>query len=202
MLRIFIAYVFIAAAAAGFSVVAMDAPRALVSEILMRHAWAVTLDGKAQARAWPWIKSWPVAELTIERPGKNGMQQMIVMSGSSPDVLAFAPLWHDGTEKPGTPGIALISGDRRTHFDFLKALGPGDAFGLRVPGQELLSYVIEEVRIIEDSAVTVRDTEKDSVVILSADYPGLDGPEGSGMRLIVIARARTAADGLQVAVAE
>ncbi len=96
--------------------------KAALAQVLLRAAWAETLDGKRQARPWPWADTWPVARLTVPRLGVD----QIVLAGASGRTLAFGPGHVDGTPAPGALGNSVLGGHRDTHFAWLERLAPGD----------------------------------------------------------------------------
>lgn len=159
-----------------------------LSEILIRYAWSETQQTQAGIRPWPWVGSYPVAEIDFPDSGHN----MVIMSGSSPAVLAVAPLWNEGTHRPGMPGISLISGDYHTRFGFLKNIKPGDSFNLRTMAGDEKRYVIEDLQIVEDAPMQIKGGDQDSIVILSTAYPFKSGSPDNvyekAMHLVAVAR--------------
>ena len=159
-----------------------------LSEMLIRHAWRETQQAQAGIRPWPWIGSYPVAEIDFPDSGHN----MVIMSGSSPAVLAVAPLWNEGTHRPGAPGISLISGDYHTRFGFLKNIKPGDSFDLHTASGDEKHYVIENLQVVEDAPMQIRGGDQESIIVLSTAYPFKSGsPDniyGKTMHLVAVAR--------------
>ena len=43
--------------------------KAWLAQVLIKQAWARTLEGEAQAKPWPWADTWPVARITV--PGHD-----------------------------------------------------------------------------------------------------------------------------------
>ena len=43
--------------------------KAWLAQLLIKQAWARTLEGEAQAKPWPWADTWPVARITV--PGRD-----------------------------------------------------------------------------------------------------------------------------------
>src|SRR5262249_34847197 len=61
--------------------------KASLAQILLRRAWAKTVDSGRPAAPWPWADTWPIARLRA--PGLRG--DVIVLAGSSGRTLAFSP---------------------------------------------------------------------------------------------------------------
>ncbi|MCB2100178.1 MAG: class GN sortase [Rhodobacterales bacterium] len=117
--------------------------KALLAQVLLRHAWADTLAGDRQVRPWPWADTWPVARLTTA----DGAADLIVLAGASGRTLAFGPGLHDGGARPNDPGRVLLGGHRDTHFRFLRDLKPDDRLYLTSPDGLRVTYRVVERRI-------------------------------------------------------
>ena len=96
--------------------------KAILAQVLIKHAWAQTTDGAARVRPWGWADTWPVARLSVPRLGID----QIVLAGASGRTLAFGPAHLGYSPDPGAAGNAVISGHRDTHFKFLGELAAGD----------------------------------------------------------------------------
>ncbi len=155
-----------------------------LSEQLIQQAWRQVLKGNTEAQPWPWIKSAPVAKLSIPHLNKN----FIVMRGTSSTILDAAPGWHEGTDFPGSNGISLISGQRNTHFSFLKHLKPGDHIFLQTDLTNKQHYVVDELAIVQTATMQVPLKGNESVILLSTDYPFLNWKKNESMQFVVIAR--------------
>lgn len=101
--------------------------KAWLAQILLRQAWAETLNGANESQPWPWADTFPVARLVVPRL----LQDQIVLAGASGRSLAFGPGHLDGTVRPGQAGHSVLSGHRDTHFAFLAELEVGDEFDLQ-----------------------------------------------------------------------
>ncbi|MFP6625625.1 MAG: sortase, partial [Deltaproteobacteria bacterium] len=86
--------------------------KAELSQVLLKRAWARTLEYGEPSRPWPWADTWPVARLRVPRLGID----QVVLAGASGASLAFAPGHLSGTASPGETGSTVISGHRDTHF--------------------------------------------------------------------------------------
>lgn len=170
-----------------------------LSDFLIGHAWSQSLKDQTNTRPFPWMASYPVAELSFPDTGRK----MIVMSGVSGAVLEYAPLWNEGSDRPGSAGISLISGDHRSQFGFLKHMDAGDSFDLRTASGEEKHYQVEEMMVVGDEPVKV-GKPGGSVVILSTSYPykdvsGEDCDCGEDMRLVAVAREIPAGSAIRFA---
>ena len=113
-------------AAAGFWLLGQGLyvqAKAAVAQVLLEHAFEASLASGTPRKPWPWVDTWPVARLRVERLGA----QSIVLEGGSGQALAFGPGHLAGTPAPGEPGTSVIAAHRDTQFAFLGDLVPGDA---------------------------------------------------------------------------
>lgn len=167
-----------------FSSGLMTPAKAWLSVHLIDDAWGRTLNGESEPRPWPWMDSHPVAKLQVPRFAR----EHIVMSGVSGSVMAFAPGWHDGTEKPGEKGISLISGHKDTHFGYLKNLQNDDILRLQKQDGAWKTYKVETLQILEKPEISVSDSHDASVLVLSTCFPFGNWDVGGKMRFVVVAR--------------
>ncbi len=158
--------------------------KAELSKILIEQAWNKTLQGDHQSRPWPWMDSTPVAKLYIPKYGASH----VVMSGVSGAIMAFAPGWHEGTNRPGQPGVSLISAHKDMHFSYLKNMQFGDRFELITPDGRHISYEVEDMKILDRPTLNVQNDGHDSIVVLSTCYPFANWQIGGDMRFVVIGR--------------
>ena len=96
--------------------------KARLAQRLIASAWNRSLVTGAAVKPWPWADTFPVARLEAPRQGAA----LMVLAGASERTLAFGPGHIDGTPLPGDPGNAVVSGQRNTHFAFLRELRSGD----------------------------------------------------------------------------
>ncbi len=157
--------------------------KAWLSARLIEQAWARTLDGEADAKPWPWMDSAPVAQITVPRLNK----EFIVMRGTSGTVLAFAPGWHEGSNKPGGKGISLVSGHRDSHFGFLNELEKGDVVRLQASDGRMVEYIVSDLRVVMDTEIRVAQEEGQSTLLLSTCFPFVNWQPGGEMRFVVVA---------------
>lgn len=158
--------------------------KAYMSEVLIEKAWEKTLQGQSDTRPWPWMDSVPVAKLYIPKYDKSH----VVMSGVSGAVMAFAPGWHEGSERPGVPGVSLISAHKDMHFSYLKDMVVGDVIYLTTAQGEKKTYRVEDLKILDRPSLNIQNQSQGSVVVLSTCYPFSNWQVGGGMRFVVISR--------------
>lgn len=96
--------------------------KASLAQLLLERAFAETLRTGADTKPWSWADTWPIARIEVPRLRANA----IVLHGSSGQALAFGPGHVEHTPQAGSPGTAVYSAHRDTHFRFLKDVAAGD----------------------------------------------------------------------------
>lgn len=96
--------------------------KAWLAQVLIKQAWARTLEGEQHAKPWPWADTWPVARITV--PGRD--IERFVLAGANGRSIAFGPGHVFGTPLPGEVGNSVIGAHRDTHFAFLRELQRGE----------------------------------------------------------------------------
>ena len=161
--------------------------KAWLAQGLMEASWAASLaragTGAGPVRPWPWADTWPVARL--EAPGLGIAR--IVLDGASGRTLAFGPGPMAGTAAPGTPGHAVLSGHRDTHFRFLKDLAPGDALRVQRPDGGWRDYRITGTEVIDARAARLAPDDGRPVLSLVTCYPFDALTPGGPLRYVVTA---------------
>jgi sortase A len=159
--------------------------KARLAQHLLQRAWARTARGEAQARPWPWADTWPVARLRVPAHGVD----LIVLSGVSGRTLAFGPGHALASVAPGTPGTAIVTGHRDTHFRFLERVKPGDEVLVELPGGRPTRLTIEEVSVVDSRTAMIRSEDQAAGLILMTCYPFDAVVPGGPLRYVVTARA-------------
>ena len=159
--------------------------KARLAQHLLQRAWARTARGEAQARPWPWADTWPVARLRVPAHGVD----LIVLSGVSGRTLAFGPGHAPASAAPGTPGTAIVTGHRDTHFRFLERVKPGDEVLVELPGGRPTRLTIEEVSVVDSRTAMIRSEDQATGLILMTCYPFDAVVPGGPLRYVVTARA-------------
>jgi sortase A len=158
--------------------------KAVLAQHLLRAAWARTVAGASAVRPWPWADTWPVARLRVPAHGVD----LIVLDGVSGRTLAFAPGHATGSPLPGTPGTAIVTGHRDTHFRFLERVRPGEEILVDTPGRPTARFRVEEATVVDArTAVIRRDGEGPSGLVLLTCYPFDALRPGGPLRYVVVA---------------
>lgn len=155
--------------------------KAYLSVHLMNHAWQRTLDGHINAKPWPWMDSHAIARIHFDKEDKS----FIVMQGTSGEVLAFAPGWHEQTARPGEKGATVLSAHRDTHFKLLKNIETGDHFKLQTPNGKWQSYEVSQRFITNKPQLSLPADQNESVIYLTTCYPFGDIGSRTTKRYIV-----------------
>lgn len=156
--------------------------KAQLAQYLLQRAWTRTLDGETDARPWPWADTWPVARLRVPAHGVD----LIVLDGVSGRTLAFAPGHATGGPMPGTPGTAVISGHRDTHFRFLADVKPGDEILVETPGRPVARFRVVETAIVDSRVAVLRAADGAALALLTC-YPFGAWRAGGPLRWVVTA---------------
>lgn len=90
--------------------------KAKLAQWLLERAFSETLATGADVKPWSWADTWPIARIQVPRLTANA----IVLHGSSGQALAFGPGHVETTPHAGSPGTAVYSAHRDTHFRFLR----------------------------------------------------------------------------------
>src|SRR5690349_18194584 len=96
--------------------------KAELAGILIRRAWAQSLQTGESHAPWPWADTHPIARLRIPRLGYDE----IVLEGATPRTLAFGPARLFSGARLGEPGNVELAGHRTSWFQPLEALQTGD----------------------------------------------------------------------------
>jgi len=158
--------------------------KARLAQYLLQRAWARTLEGERDARPWPWADTWPVARLRVPAHGVD----LIVLDGVSGRTLAFAP--GHGGPLPGTPGTAIISGHRDTHFRFLESVTAGEEIVVETPGRPALRFRVVETAVVDSRTAVLRAADGPALALLTC-YPFDALRAGGPLRWVVTALPQT-----------
>ena len=157
---------------------------AYLSIHLLNHAWERTLDGDMNAKPWPWMDSRAVARIKFNDQNKKSF---IVMQGTSGQVLAFAPGWHEQTALPGKTGISVLSAHRDTHFQVLKDVQTGDSFKVQTPDGKWQSYEITQRFVTDEPHISMPADSAQTMIYLTTCYPFNSISARTSQRYIVAA---------------
>ncbi|MDH3703830.1 MAG: class GN sortase, partial [Alphaproteobacteria bacterium] len=159
--------------------------KALLAQTLIQRAWDDTRSGDARVRPWYWADTWPIARLAVPRLEID----QIVLAGSSGRTLAFGPGHMDGTARPLSDGLTVLTGHRDTHFSFLRAVKPGDMIDLTDGHGVSRRYRTAETRVVDSRLEGLADDRSGARLVLVTCYPFDAVRPGGPMRFLVLADA-------------
>jgi sortase A len=161
--------------------------KAALAQVMLEHAWGRTTAGEQSVRPWPWADTWPVARLDFPRFDAS----MIVLAGASGRTLAFGPGHTHGTALPGTPGTAIVSGHRDTHFALLRDLRRGDELRVETADGRVVLYRVEALEIVDSRTARLHAAREDAALLLVTCWPFDAVAPGGPMRYVATARAES-----------
>ncbi len=157
------------------------------AQALLESAWAARLtDGKTQ-RPWPGAATHPVARLEVPALDVD----LIVLSGASKRTLAFGPGHIDGTVPPGEAGHSILTGDRDTHFDFLRKLEPGTLLWIQRTDGSWRRYRVAGADVLDSRKAQLASGSGWPVLSLVTHWPFGPSEDGTPWRYVVTAEATT-----------
>src|SRR4029453_15855103 len=134
---------------------------------LLQGAWAPRPPGGPGAGPCPGADTWPVARLRVPAHGVD----LIVLAGVSGRTLAFGPGHAPDSAAPGTPGTAIVTGHRDTHFRFLERVKPGDEVLVELPGGRPTRLTVEATSVVDSRTAVIRSEDRAAGLILMTCYP-------------------------------
>lgn len=160
--------------------------KAWMAQVLIKQAWARTLEGEAQATPWPWADTWPVARLVV--PGRD--IERTVLAGANGRTIAFGPGHVFGTPLPGEAGNSVIGAHRDTHFAFLRELQPGEEIVVQKSVGGTRRYRVTGAEIVDKSETRVlAQAPGETRLTLITCYPFDALRAGGPLRYVVTAQA-------------
>ena len=183
-LRILFALLFIGGASLTARALYMHA-KAELAGVLIRRAWAQSIQSGESHAPWPGADTHPIARLRI--PGRG--YDEIVLEGATPRNLAFGPARLFSGAHLGESGNLVLAGHRTSWFRPLETVIPGDIMELewfdpRVGGLHQRTYKVDAIRVVDPQDVTLLAPTSDDVLTLITCYPFGYGPR-SPQRFIV-----------------
>jgi sortase A len=159
--------------------------KAIAGQALLQVAWYRTQAGGVPVAPWPWADTRPVARLSA--PAQRA--DVLVLSGATGRTLAWGPGHLDGSAAPGTPGHAVITAHRDTHFRFLEKAALGDTIVAERPDGARLSYRIVATAVVDHRALRLsRDVAVPTLTLVTC-WPFDAIAPGGPMRYVVTAVA-------------
>jgi sortase A len=160
--------------------------KAWLAQVLIKQAWARTLEGEAQAKPWPWADTWPVARIVV--PGRD--IERYVLAGANGRAIAFGPGHVFGTPLPGEAGNSVIGAHRDTHFAFLRDLRPGEEIVVQKSDSTTRRYRVAGTEIVDksDTRVLAQHFGETRLTLVTC-YPFDALRAGGPLRYVVTAKA-------------
>jgi sortase A len=159
--------------------------KAELAGILVRRAWAQSVQSGRPQAPWPWADTHPVARIRIPHLDYDE----IVLEGASPRTLAFGPAHLINGTGLGEPGNLVLAGHRTSWFRPLESVAPGDTilvqwFQPRRGGLQERTYMVNRISVVDpqDTAL-LAPTPEDELTLITC-YPFGRGPR-SPQRYIV-----------------
>jgi len=154
--------------------------KAVLAQVLLERAFAVTLATGRVVKPWPWADTWPTARIEVPRLGKS----VIVLHGSSGQALAFGPGHLEGTPDAGEHGIAVYAAHRDTHFAFLGDVQIGDAIRVTRSDGATFQFRVTRTSVVRWDSSDIDPDADGRGLILSTCWP-LDGKFSGPLRYLV-----------------
>lgn len=161
--------------------------KAQLAQLLLERAFAQTLATGADTKPWSWADTWPIARIEVPRLKANA----IVLHGSSGQALAFGPGHVETTPQAGSPGTAVYSAHRDTHFRFLKDVTMGDEIVVTLRSGEVHRFRITHTAVVHWDRSGIDPFADGHHLILATCWP-LDAKFSGPMRYLVHAELITA----------
>jgi len=173
----------IALGAAGIALSAQGVwmhAKASLAQLLLERAFAETVTTGADAKPWTWADTWPIARIEVPRLKANA----IVLHGSSGQALAFGPSHVETTPHAGSPGTAVYSAHRDTHFRFLKDVVAGDEIAVTLRTGDTHRFRVTHTSVVRWDRSSIDPFADGHNLILATCWP-LDAKFAGPMRYLV-----------------
>ena len=141
--------------------------KARVAQTLLQYAWHKTIKTGESQRPWKSFDGKPLLRLIIPRHKVD----QIVLAGTSGQVLAFGPGFHEESKLPGDGGTIVLSSHRDSHGVYIKQLKKGDIIKLQDRLQKWYSYTIEDFEILNVKTDTISTTDARELLLIITCYP-------------------------------
>jgi sortase A len=145
--------------------------KAQLAQYLISDAWQQGVLSQTPVKPWGWADTYPVAKLTI-----NQSEPLYVLAGASNRNLAFGPVLLNAnleelSQVDNTQAFNVsIAAHRDTHFALLELVEYGDSLRLDT-GKESLSFVVDDLLIVDEKYLSVLDVDDKQVITLITCYP-------------------------------
>ena len=141
--------------------------KAVIAQILLRHAFAQTVATGHDVKPWSWADTWPIARIEIKRLHAD----TIVLAGSSGQALAFGPGHVELTPDAGERGVAVYSAHRDTHFRFLKDVIAGDQIDVTRKDGQTFHYRADGSSVVRFDASGIDPFSNNYELVLTTCWP-------------------------------
>jgi sortase A len=141
--------------------------KALVAQMLLRHAFEQTIVTGHDIKPWSWADTWPIARIEIKRLHADA----IVLAGSSGQALAFGPGHIELTPDAGERGVAVYSAHRDTHFRFLEDVIVGDEIDVTRSDGRTFRYRVDGSAVVRFDASGIDPNSSGYELVLSTCWP-------------------------------
>lgn len=154
--------------------------KALLAQVLLKRAFAQTVETGLNVKPWSWADTWAVARIDVPRIGASA----IVLAGSSGQALAFGPGHVELSSQPGEAGVAVYSAHRDTHFRFLKDVKIGDLIAVTRRDGLIFHYRVTHTSVVNFDESGIDPLAGDRRLVLSTCWP-LDATTPGPLRYLV-----------------
>ena len=161
--------------------------KAWLGPILLRQAWAESLETAQPVKPWYWADMHPQARLLVPDLGID----LIALNDSSGEALTWGPgLWRAAANSP-TDRLTIMTGHRDTHFRFLSDIELGVRVQ-RIDDQGVKhDYVTQKTQIIDVRTDQIAKPDDGDWLLLVTCHP-FDGVDpNTPYRYLVWARQIT-----------
>lgn len=141
--------------------------KALLGQVLLERAFAVSVATGEPFKPWPWADTWPVARIEAPRLKKDA----IALYGSSGQALAFGPGHLEGTPAAGERGTAVYAAHRDTHFTFLADLRNGDEIRVTLRSGARSRFRVVGTSVVHWNASGIDALADERALVLATCWP-------------------------------
>lgn len=140
--------------------------KAQLAQVLLERAWQKSLVSGTPTKPWPWADTTPTARMYNKRLGIS----LVVLEGTSGEVLAFGPGRQQNSAAFGEQGNKVLAGHRDTSFSFLQNLRPGDEIGIETLLGTQQNYVVRGSSIQLADNIYLEPTHQSWLTLITC-YP-------------------------------
>lgn len=154
--------------------------KASLAQLLLERAFAETVATGTDTKPWYWADTWPIARIEVPRLKANA----IVLHGSSGQALAFGPGHVETTPHAGSPGTAVYSAHRDTHFRFLRDVVTGDEIVVTLQAGDMHRFRVTHTSVVRWDQSGIDPFADGHHLVLATCWP-LDAKFPGPMRYLV-----------------